>query len=58
MAFIDAACAEEHGIYDQVAPFMEVFFDGLRIETTLFSMMGLLFNVRACTCVCASAPRT
>ena len=46
-AFINMTCVAASGSYDRVAPFMDAFLEGLRIDSVLLAMWALLALVRA-----------
>ena len=46
-AFVNMTCVDASGSYDKVAPFMDAFLDGLRIDSVILAAWALLFLVRA-----------
>ena len=38
-------CVDASGSYDKVAPFMDAFLDGLRIDSVILAAWALLFLV-------------
>ena len=45
-AFVNMTCVDASGSYDKVAPFMDAFLDGLRIDSVILAAWALLFLVR------------
>ena len=54
-AFVNMTCVDASGSYDKVAPFMDAFLDGLRIDSVILAAWALLFLVRA---LHAAAPQS
>ena len=46
-AFVNMTCVGASGSYDKVAPFMDAFLDGLRIDSVILAAWALLFLVHA-----------
>ena len=46
-AFVNMTCVDASGSYDKVAPFMDAFLDGLRIDSVILAAWALLFLVHA-----------
>ena len=44
-AFVNMTCVDASGSYDKVAPFMDAFLDGLRIDSVILAAWALLFLV-------------
>ena len=55
-AFVNMTCVDASGSYDKVAPFMDAFLDGLRIDSVILAAWALLFHVERAARARVAAP--